>query len=271
MYNPYVILNIKENATIEEIDEAYIRKLKEYNQNENAKDKNGNYEIQKLKQAHDDLINEDNRKRIDEGLKNNREDYSLIPTDKTKNKQSRNVYINNEYVNTKITLNKKNIFSSKIKISKVYAVLTEDDYFTFTEEYTKKPIASAIHVSGLFDMFLLEYVTKVKYSEYESSPYLPWHYPDKIIDTARHVSAITYPATKFVPFELIDRNGCVYKDDLRTITLYVNEYLRHHKGEVKEEIKKKSNEAYSGYTKTKDTEKSKVMANFKIVNSIKQQ
>jgi len=86
-------------------------------------------------------------------------------------------------------------------------------------------------------MFLLEYVTKVKYSEYESSPYLPWHYPDKIIDTTRHVSAITYPATKFVPFDLIDRNGCVYKDDLISIIRYVNEYLKQHKGEIKEQIK----------------------------------
>ena len=32
MYNPYVILNVKENAAKEEIDEAYIRKLKDKTQ-----------------------------------------------------------------------------------------------------------------------------------------------------------------------------------------------------------------------------------------------
>ena len=266
MYNPYIILEIKENATIEEIDEAYVRKLKEYNQNENAKDKNGNYEIQKLKQAHDDLINEDNRKRIDEELKNNREDYSLVPTNIKNNKKAKDIYINNKYVNGKITLNKKNIFSKKIKISEVYAVLTEDDYFTFAKEYTKKPITSAIHESGLFDMFFLYDIAKVRYSENEN-PYLPWHYPNKVINTTKHVSAITYPADKFVPYALIDK-GCVYEKDLISIIRYVNEYLKHHKGEVEEEIRNMSNEAYEGYTKTIDTEESKVMANFKIVNSI---
>ena len=235
MYNPYVILNVKENATNEEIDDAYVKRLKEYNYDENAKDKNGNYEIQKLKQAHDDLINEDRRKEIDEELKNNREDYSLVPTDKTKNKQSRNVYINNEYVNGRITLNKKNIFSKKIKISEVYAVLTEDDYFTFAKEYNKKPITSAIHETGLFDMFFLCDIAKIRYSEYENSPYLPWHYPNQVIDTTKHVSAITYFADKFVPYALIDK-GCVYKEDLISIIRYVNEYLKQHKGEIKEQI-----------------------------------
>lgn len=237
MYNPYVILNIKENATIEEIDEAYIRKLKEYNQNENAKDKNGNYEIQKLKQAHDDLINEDYRKRIDEELKNNREDYSLVPTDKKKNKSAKNVYINNEYVNAKITLNKKSIFDSKIKITKVYAVLTEDDYFTFASESYKYGFLTDSKYFKLFDMFLKENIFDGRHSIFASSPFIPWHYPDTVFETNRHLKAIVYPATKFVPFELIDRNGCVYKDDLRNITVYVNEYLKEHKGEIKEQIK----------------------------------
>lgn len=264
MYNPYVILNIKENATKEEIDEAYIRKLKEYNQNENAKDNNGNYEIQKLKQAHDDLINEDNRKRIDEELKNNREDYSLVPTDKKKNKSAKNVYINNEYVNTKITLSKKNIFDSKIKITKVYAILREDDYFTFASESYKYGFLTDSKYFKLFDMFLKENIFAGRHSIFASSPFIPWHYPDTVFETNRHLKAIVYPATKFVPFDLIDKNGYVYENDLRSIILYVNEYLKQHKGEIKEQIKEMKKNTY--VEESESLVDSDTLKHFKIVN-----
>lgn len=201
MKNPYIILEIKENATSEEIEQARKRQLKlQCGLDENKKNEEGEYLQEVINRAADDLLEPTRRKEIDESLKT----QLPVSYDSTYQPPASIILtkINQELIEktSQITLEGQSQ-SKKIKCNELFIVAFNNYSWVYAKE---KWI--------LFGSYLQEYFTKTDLTELES--YSPWTYGE--VFKSRGLLATAYPAYQILPYSII-QDGEVTEDVLRTI------------------------------------------------------
>lgn len=86
--NPYFLLQLRESATEEEINEAFKKMIKKYP--ENAKNKDNEYIAQMLRVSRAALLNREARNILDSSLQADRKAHALEPKAKTTNSTNNN-------------------------------------------------------------------------------------------------------------------------------------------------------------------------------------
>ncbi len=235
MINYYAMLEVKENATIEEIKEAYKKKLRSID--ENTKDVDGLYLIQKYKEAYSILSNPESKRIYDIELSTNREDYSLIPVGDNSKDKIYMTCINNEIIhNLKIRLDRNKSYK-KVNAKCIYPIICNDYSFIFAEEYQAYDNIIEKIFSRPNPLYLRNLFTKqnLTFSHYKS--YLPWEEGFKF-RMISGVYGICYPCAKFVPVDLIDDKGKIYLSDLKVLTNYIQDFCLKNKEEVDDTFSK---------------------------------
>ena len=140
--NYYELLGIKEDATVDEIKEAYKREIKKWHPDINKDPEASNISM-KINEAKDILLDENKRKEYDYSIKHKEED------------------IYNKYVNNNSTVNEEKTYSKKEK--REDRMLTKWEYF---KEYLKYSNVNIIRKILAVILVIIEtiFCTVLKYS-----------------------------------------------------------------------------------------------------------
>jgi len=208
MDNPYVVLNIHQSVTNDEIEKARKTQLKKQcGDDQNIKNEDGEYLSNIINQAADDLLNPEKRKEIDEKLSNkNVPDIYRSPS------KLLNVVltgINSEVMSSehKIKLNR-SIFDKKVRCNKLFVgvsgnidcIYLIEDYY-YNNEVEKR-------------WYLREYFSKRSVTYGFKCGDCPW---DKLeVFNANGLLALAFPAYQVIPNSLM-KNGKISENALREI------------------------------------------------------
>lgn len=232
MKNPYIILDINENATDEEIEIARKRQLKlQCSMDENRKDENGEYLSNVINQAANDLLNKERRKEIDEKLNSKSKNLPAISTTSCQYpSQVILTSINNQLMKpeNKLVI-KRSFFDRKIKCKNLFiGVLNNDDCIYLVEDYDKDED----------DYYLREYFTRKSVTVGFDISKCPWD-KAKVFDVDG-LLAFAYPAYQVLPNSII-RNGKVSDSILRSIYPILQEVLKNNIDELQQLFNKEQN------------------------------
>lgn len=207
MKNPYTILEIRQDATDNEIEQARKYQLMiQCGMDINKKNEDGEYIQEVINQAAKDLLDPEKRKEIDEKIIKSID--LPIPYDSSKQLPSQIILtkINYELI-TQVPQIKfiKKVFDKKTKGKKLYVVILENSSFQYAVE----------KLSSHDKYWLDEYFTGKTLSDKGfKDRECPW---DKLeVFECDSILAIAYPAYQILPISVV-KNGRVADSVLRAI------------------------------------------------------
>lgn len=216
MNNPYIILDINQDATDEEIEKARKRELKsKCSIDQNAKDENDEYLSDVINQAADNLLNKERRREIDEKL----DSIKNVPAIYSFSQPPSSIIltsISNEILKNKSKIDLKKIFfDKKVKCHSLYFGILSNNSCIFLKEEPDDEVDD--------EYYLCEYFTEKCVTTNYKNDECPWD-NSKVFDVDG-LLAFAYPAYQVIPNELI-KNGKISDTALRTILPILEEVLR---------------------------------------------
>lgn len=225
MDNPYVVLNVHQSATNDEIEKARKTQLKEQcGIDQNIKNENGEYLSHVINQAADDLLNSEKRKEIDEKLSNKNVPDLYRSPDNLLNFVLTS--INSEVMSreNKIKLNRF-LFSRKIECNKLFiGVLNNGDCIYLIEDFW---------YGGENEKrwYLYEYFSRRQVTTGRKDQNCPW---DKLeVFKVDGLLALAFPAYQVLPNSLMI-NGKISENALREILPIIQKSIKSNANQIQQ-------------------------------------